>query len=213
MTIRLKIVKQNNQLFFDMPGVAGAVLQTHYNSSIQSLILCGIIFRIPSLPTVRARKLKLWERIRFPHLSCVKCHMPHATCHMSHASIIYFHFIGQNGETSQWRVCYHWGCPVFFLYTYILSKYIDFLMHTETLQLFNKHVCHNRAKYYPKTHTKNNWNYVSTRFTHYILGTLNKHKCQQKKEVFKYDMNQRHQRILNKHLIQNADFGHGHINL
>ena len=39
--------------------------------------------------TVRARKLKFWEKVHLPppvtcHMSHVACHMSHVTCHMSH---------------------------------------------------------------------------------------------------------------------------------
>ena len=51
------------------------------------------------------------------HMSHVTCHLSPVTCHMSH-----FFFFLQNGEVSQWRVCYQRGLPRLVLKEVILLR-------------------------------------------------------------------------------------------
>ena len=96
----------------------------HYWLSEQ-LILCENICKTPSLPKLKTRELKFWEKVHHPnHFTChvahVPCHIWHVACHVScvtcHVSQVmcqnfYLIFLGRAKVVgvSRWRVCYQWG--------------------------------------------------------------------------------------------------------
>ena len=83
--IEIKKIKKNpagESMFFNRPGVAGAVLQTPFwlihsltNSSFSSKYS-----RHLHSQTVWARDLEFWENVHLPW--CVTCHISHVTGHM-----------------------------------------------------------------------------------------------------------------------------------
>ena len=81
------------------PGVAGAVLQSPFNSFINishSMILCENLFNKPSFRNRKSYGAKtLRESLPPPtcHVSGVTCHVSHIICHVSHVTYhMYFSF-------------------------------------------------------------------------------------------------------------------------
>ena len=67
--------------------------------------------------TVRARELKLLEKVDFPppvicHMSLVTCHVASDMCHILHVTFLLY--LVQSGATSRWRVCVSliFSCPL-----------------------------------------------------------------------------------------------------
>ena len=93
-------------VFFNRPGVAGALLQTPpslINSVIQWWFV-EIYSKWYNSQTIRAKELKFGVNVHLPkcvachvshvtcHVSCVTCHVSHVMCHMSHVTCKIFFY-------------------------------------------------------------------------------------------------------------------------
>ena len=109
------------RIFFNRPGVAGAVLQS------ASLLIKSLRKPFPpnlqNIINYKPEELgsRNFERMFTPHnlshvtccMSRVTCHMSRVMCHMSHVTCIFFFTAC---EAYCWRVCYQRGLPhLFFL--------------------------------------------------------------------------------------------------
>ena len=76
------------------PGVAGAVLQTPLlliDLLINSLILCGNIFKTLSFPNGKSKGADILRKMLTPHLvSHVTCHISRVTCDLSSTMFYFF---------------------------------------------------------------------------------------------------------------------------
>ena len=89
---------------FNRPGVAGAVLQSPpwLINALSLVMVCGNIFKVPSIPNHKSWGAEIFERTFTPHhVSHVTCPMSRVRCHMS-----LFYCGAFRG-----RVCYQRGLP------------------------------------------------------------------------------------------------------
>ena len=108
---RIKIVRTiPNWIFFNIPGVAWAVLQTPLSMihTLSNSSFSSKSSKYVHLQTVWARDQKFWENVHFPvtcNVSCVTCHMSPIKYRVSQFLFVF----GQSRWATWWRVCYQWG--------------------------------------------------------------------------------------------------------
>ena len=113
-----------NKIFVNRPSIAWAVLQTplwFIHLLINLVILCGNIFKTPSVLARRSQGADVFKEGLPPPTMCKVSHFP---CQVSHVPFHVSHVIckmskenslGQSGEASHWRVCCQRGLPRFVL--------------------------------------------------------------------------------------------------